>query len=125
MLGKMRSSILRGRSSERVAIFDATNSTQARREWISTMCRAESMRNSSLFEKSIDVVFVESICDDQELLDENYRYKVSSSPDFRGIPVAGKCTRNVNGTDSDRRLISSLFILSRGPRGLEKSCGKV
>ena len=28
---------------------------------------------------------MESICDDEELLEENYRYKVSSSPDFSGM----------------------------------------
>jgi hypothetical protein len=28
---------------------------------------------------------VESLCDDQELLEENYRYKISNSPDFEGM----------------------------------------
>lgn len=31
------------------------------------------------------VVFVESICDDNELLEENYRFKISNSPDYNGM----------------------------------------
>jgi 6-phosphofructo-2-kinase/fructose-2,6-biphosphatase 1 len=31
------------------------------------------------------VVFVESLCDDLELLEENFRYKVRNSPDFKGM----------------------------------------
>lgn len=66
------------KSSERIAIFDATNSTDKRRQWILEMCTAPERRG----EKKTGVVFVESICDDKELLEENYRYKISSSPDF-------------------------------------------
>lgn len=66
---------------ERIAIFDATNSTQERRKWILEMCTSPEKRNG----KQTGVVFVESICDDQELLEENYRYKVSSSPDYAGM----------------------------------------
>lgn len=65
-------------ADERVAIFDATNSTDKRRKWLLDRCTRR--------EKPTGVVFVESICDDQELLEENYRYKVSSSPDFAGMP---------------------------------------
>lgn len=67
---------------ERVAIFDATNSTDKRRRWILEMCTAPERRKG----KPTGVVFVESLCDDKELLDENYRYKVSVSPDYHGVP---------------------------------------
>jgi 6-phosphofructo-2-kinase len=67
---------------ERVAIFDATNSTDKRRRWILEMCTAPERRKG----KPTGVVFVESLCDDKELLDENYRYKVSVSPDYAGVP---------------------------------------
>jgi 6-phosphofructo-2-kinase len=73
------------RHHERVAIFDATNSTQARRQWILEECTSPRKRGP---DKPTGLVFVESICDDVELLEENYRYKVSSSPDFAGMPVA-------------------------------------
>lgn len=33
-------------------------------------------------DKPTGVVFVESVCDDQELLEENYRFKIQNSPDF-------------------------------------------
>lgn len=66
------------KSYERVAIFDATNSTEKRRRWLLEKCTSPETRR----DKPTGVVFVESICDDLELLEENYRYKVSNSPDF-------------------------------------------
>jgi 6-phosphofructo-2-kinase len=72
------------KNHERVAIFDATNSTDKRRQWILEECTSPMKRG----DKQTGLVFVESICDDEELLEENYRYKVSSSPDFDGMPVA-------------------------------------
>ncbi|CAB9519462.1 phosphofructo-2-kinase/fructose-2,6-bisphosphatase [Seminavis robusta] len=68
-------------AKDKVAIFDATNSTAARRQWILEECTSN--REGKL---PIGVVFVESICDDQELLEENYRFKVNNSPDYKGIP---------------------------------------
>ena len=70
-------------NAERIAIFDATNSTNKRRDWLLDMCTSPERRG----EKKTGVVFVESICDDQELLDENYRYKVSTSPDFEHMDL--------------------------------------
>jgi 6-phosphofructo-2-kinase/fructose-2,6-biphosphatase 1 len=72
------------KNHERVAIFDATNSTDKRRQWILEECTSPEKRG----DKQTGLVFVESICDDAELLEENYRYKVSSSPDFDCMPVA-------------------------------------
>ena len=66
---------------DRIAIFDATNSTNARRTWI----LEESTSPSKRMGKATGVVFVESICDDEELLRQNYKFKVSSSPDFRDM----------------------------------------
>ncbi len=65
----------------RIAIFDATNSTDKRRQWILEECTSPEKRVG----KQTGVVFVESVCDDQELLDENFRYKVANSPDFEGM----------------------------------------
>jgi hypothetical protein len=66
---------------ERIAIFDATNSTEKRRQWVLEQCTSPEKRPG----KPTGVIFVESICDDQELLQENYRYKTSASPDFKGM----------------------------------------
>ena len=65
----------------RIAIFDATNSTVARRQWVLEECTDPVKRNG----KKTGCIFVESICDDQELLDENFRFKVQNSPDFQGM----------------------------------------
>jgi len=67
----------------RVAIFDATNSTAARRKWVLEECTSPTKREG----KKTGVIFVESICDDAELLEENYCFKVKNSPDFEGMTL--------------------------------------
>jgi hypothetical protein len=66
---------------DRIAIFDATDSTNQRRSWI----LEESTSPTKRAGKPTGVVFVESICDDEELLRQNYKFKVSSSPDFQDM----------------------------------------
>jgi len=63
--------------SDAVAIFDATNSTKERRRKALEMCQ-----NAPV---PIAVVFVESICNDKEVLDANLLNKVNNSPDFVGL----------------------------------------
>jgi len=70
-----------GNGNDRVAIFDATNSTKERRQWILEQCTSPERRAG----KPTGVVFVESICDDEELLHQNYTFKVNNSPDFKGM----------------------------------------
>lgn len=65
-------------ATDRIAIFDATNSTEKRRQWILEECTSPAKRRF----KPTGVVFVESICDDEDLLNENFRFKVSNSPDY-------------------------------------------
>ena len=65
----------------RIAIFDATNSTKQRRQWVLEECTDPKKRGG----KVTGCVFVESVCDDEELLDENFRFKVRNSPDFKGM----------------------------------------
>eukprot|EP00668_Euglena_longa_P005505 GGOE01006494.1.p1 GENE.GGOE01006494.1~~GGOE01006494.1.p1 ORF type:complete len:530 (-),score=175.52 GGOE01006494.1:1199-2788(-) len=62
-----------------VGIFDATNSTQQRRRWIMEQCQSHG--------RGIAVLFVESICDDPEVLTENLLSKVRNSPDFAGMDL--------------------------------------
>jgi 6-phosphofructo-2-kinase/fructose-2,6-biphosphatase 2 len=57
-----------------VAIFDATNSTKERRKWILDKVSKE----------GIEVIFVESKCDDEELIMANIRDVKTSSPDYVG-----------------------------------------
>ena len=67
--------------NDRIAIFDATNSTDERRQWILEQCTSPALRKG----KPTGVVFVESICDDEELLLQNYTFKINNSPDFKGM----------------------------------------
>lgn len=55
-----------------VAIFDATNSTRARREKITATVPPD-----------IAIIFVESICNDPLVVEANMRTKIASSPDFK------------------------------------------
>eukprot|EP00571_Detonula_confervacea_P011018 CAMPEP_0172305728 /NCGR_PEP_ID=MMETSP1058-20130122/6959_1 /TAXON_ID=83371 /ORGANISM="Detonula confervacea, Strain CCMP 353" /LENGTH=642 /DNA_ID=CAMNT_0013017421 /DNA_START=185 /DNA_END=2113 /DNA_ORIENTATION=+ len=68
---------------DRVGIFDATNSTKERREWVLKECTCRIKRSG----KPTGVVFVESICDDKDLLHENFLTKVNNSPDYKDMEV--------------------------------------
>lgn len=75
------SSIMYKEKTDRVAIFDATNSTDKRRQWVLHECTSPTKRQG----KPTGCVFVESICDDEELLAENFKFKISNSPDYKGM----------------------------------------
>jgi len=62
-------------SDTAAAIFDATNSTVARRDSISARIRQRLA--------GCAVVFVESVCDDPVILERNLLQKVRCSPDYR------------------------------------------
>ncbi|EER39537.1 fructose 2,6-bisphosphatase [Histoplasma capsulatum var. duboisii H88] len=57
-----------------VAILDATNSTKSRRQWIYRTCR----------NAGIEALFVESKCDDEDLIMNNILEVKTSSPDYVG-----------------------------------------
>ncbi|KAH6621669.1 6-phosphofructo-2-kinase-domain-containing protein [Chaetomium sp. MPI-SDFR-AT-0129] len=57
-----------------VGILDATNSTKERRKWVLERITSE----------GIEVIFVESRCDDEELVMANIRDVKTSSPDYVG-----------------------------------------
>lgn len=61
----------------RVAIFDATNTTRSRRQALCTRARKE----------QVGLLFVESICDDKDILDRNYDLKLDND-DYKGIDPA-------------------------------------
>ncbi|KAI9791831.1 MAG: Fructose-2,6-bisphosphatase [Peltula sp. TS41687] len=69
-----------------VSILDATNSTKARRRWIRDRCMAN----------NIDSIFVESKCDDEDLIMGNILEVKTSSPDYKGLDpeVAAQDFRN-------------------------------
>jgi 6-phosphofructo-2-kinase/fructose-2,6-biphosphatase 2 len=57
-----------------VAILDATNSTRKRRRWIQDKCR----------ETGVKLMFVESVCDNEDLVLSNILDVKVSSPDYVG-----------------------------------------
>jgi len=63
------------KSGGRVAIHDATNSTITRRKMLIDRCSKEN---------NLNVLFIESICNDASVLDQNIRLKLHS-PDYRDM----------------------------------------
>jgi broad specificity phosphatase PhoE len=59
-----------------IAIYDATNNTTERRDFVRARCAAE----------GVDVVFVESICNDLAIVESNIRATKARSPDYAGVP---------------------------------------
>lgn len=57
-----------------IGILDATNSTKERRRWIKERCDAE----------GIETLFVESKCDDDDLIMSNILEVKTTSPDYAG-----------------------------------------
>ncbi|KAI0871598.1 6-phosphofructo-2-kinase [Hypoxylon argillaceum] len=57
-----------------IGILDATNSTKDRRKWVMDVCTNE----------GIEVLFVESKCDNEELIMANIRDVKTTSPDYQG-----------------------------------------
>jgi 6-phosphofructo-2-kinase len=97
-----------------VAIFDATNSTESRRQtlvrcmsgllqrcgsactlWGATQGQAARLTvglNAAVpavqkqrFHGHFQYLFIESICNDQAVLEQNYRYKMMYSPDYARV----------------------------------------
>ena len=63
----------RGFDSGRVAIFDATNTTRARREWI----------REQLDRLPLKLLFVESVCTDEEIIERNIWQAKVNNEDYR------------------------------------------
>lgn len=57
-----------------VGILDATNSTKERRKWVLDI----------MSQNNIEVIFVESKCDDENLIMMNIRDVKTTSPDYQG-----------------------------------------
>lgn len=58
-----------------VGIYDATNSTRTRRRMVEARCK----------ERGIELVFIESICNDPAVIDANVRETKLSMPDYAGV----------------------------------------
>jgi hypothetical protein len=58
-----------------IGILDATNSTKERRRWIKQCCDGQ----------GIETLFVESKCDDEDLIMSNILEVKTTSPDYKGL----------------------------------------
>ncbi|TKR96453.1 hypothetical protein L596_010468 [Steinernema carpocapsae] len=61
-----------------VAIFDATNTTRKRRRWLVDYCQNKE------HDPKFRVFFIESVCDDPEIINSNIAEVKVSSPDYKG-----------------------------------------
>jgi broad specificity phosphatase PhoE len=107
----------------RVAIFDATNTTRARRYAVSQRAR----------EENAHILYVESICDDQDVLNSNYELKLQNE-DYRGMdPVQARndFMSRVSAyervyesleDDEDHGNISYLKLINVGQKTITRGC---
>ncbi|KAH7465721.1 6-phosphofructo-2-kinase/fructose-2,6-bisphosphatase [Phytophthora ramorum] len=65
-----------------VAVFDATNTTKGRRKVLREVFSAFAEEHKT----SVHVVFVESICTSDAVINANIKQKVESSPDYQNMP---------------------------------------
>ncbi|CAI5723342.1 unnamed protein product [Peronospora destructor] len=65
-----------------VAVFDATNTTKTRRKMLREMFHSFAEEHAT----SVHVVFVESICTSEAVINANIKQKIESSPDYRSMP---------------------------------------
>ena len=75
LVGDATSGWVPGDAALRVAVYDATNSTRARRAQVARRLEAAGAQ----------VVFVESVCTDPALIEHNVRENKISSPDYQGM----------------------------------------
>lgn len=62
-----------------LAVFDATNTTRKRRQTVYEVCKQKNPQ--------LNVVFIESVCNDIKVLESNYRAKAMNSPDYCNMPL--------------------------------------
>ncbi|CAJ0580417.1 unnamed protein product, partial [Mesorhabditis spiculigera] len=67
-----------GAGGGNVAVFDATNTTRMRRSTVVEFCEGKGFR----------CFFIESLCDDQKIIDSNITDVKINSPDYKGLMTA-------------------------------------
>ena len=70
-----------GMEKGRVAVFDATNCTRARRQWLVDQLKPTLQSISH-------VIFVESVCEDPVILENNIRASMQHMPDYQDMSEA-------------------------------------
>jgi len=79
-MNDMKSWLLEADEKGRVGIYDATNTTRERREWIMQQLQ-------DVVPSRSHVLFVESVVNDESLVEHNIREAKVSMPDYEGLPA--------------------------------------
>ena len=66
--------------NQKVAVFDATNTTRERRKFL---------HNQIVVERGFKLFFVESICDDDSIIESNIKEVKMASPDYVNVGEVG------------------------------------
>lgn len=114
---------LRATDKRRVAIFDATNTTRKRRL---DLCHKARQQN-------VELLFVESICDDKEVLKSNYELKLQNDDyrgmdpdqareDFRQRVLAYEKVYETIEDDEDNSQICYLKLVNVGQKTITRGC---
>jgi predicted kinase len=110
-------------SSSRIAIFDATNTTKKRRLNLANRAQQE----------HAGILFVESICDDQEVLQRNYRMKLKNDDyknmypaaalkDFADRVSAYERIYEEVGDEEQSEQVSYIKIINVGQKIITRNC---
>ena len=78
----MRDMLTWFKSGGQIGVYDATNSTQKRREWVKKQCN----------DAGLDMLFIETLCNDPSIIDANIRETKLLAPDYQGIDEAKAVT---------------------------------
>ncbi|VDN49809.1 unnamed protein product, partial [Gongylonema pulchrum] len=65
-------------------VFDATNTTRERRRWLAEFCDREDR------DPPFRLFFVESVCDDPDIINANITEVKVNSPDYKGYMTEEK-----------------------------------
>ncbi|EKX50659.1 hypothetical protein GUITHDRAFT_161860 [Guillardia theta CCMP2712] len=77
-LEDLKKFISSGMEKGRVAIFDATNNTRTRRQWLIDEL-------SPILQSKSHIIFVESVCEDENMVENNIRATKLSMPDYQSM----------------------------------------
>jgi broad specificity phosphatase PhoE/predicted kinase len=113
----------KGKDEQRIAIFDATNTTIERREALAQRARSE----------NVFLLFVESICNDDEVLKRNYELKLQNEdykdqdPAIARIDFAERVRAYERQYETivdweDNNRISYIKLINVGQKVISKNC---
>ncbi|XP_019633918.1 PREDICTED: 6-phosphofructo-2-kinase/fructose-2,6-bisphosphatase-like isoform X4 [Branchiostoma belcheri] len=99
-----------------VAVFDATNTTRERRQLVMDYCQKE---------KNFKVFFIESMCDDPEVVAENVKITLQdTSSSFAEVKVNSPDYRNMNKDEAMRDFLERIRMYQKSYEPLDTEYDK-